>query len=157
MKEKNYTKKDISAREIRLKDNNPLNAILDVAEYEASGGKEYYLQFADPIDRTLFSHLRLRVPSQIFTWEKHFLPELQDAAIIREVHTYGDQLKIWEKWDGTWQHMWFWKKLMLKAEEIIMQNYPQIRKIAVIAWVWVRRYYEKNGFVLEGEYMVKYL
>jgi elongator complex protein 3 len=152
-----YKKNDISSREIRLKSNNPLNSIIDVTEYDASEWKEYYLQFIDPEDRTLFSHLRLRVPSQIFSWVRHFIVELQDAAIIREVHTYWDQLKIGEKWDGTWQHMWFGKSLMLKAEEIIRETYPQIKKIAVIAWVWVRWYYEKNGYILEGEYMIKYL
>lgn len=148
---------DISAREIRLKWNNPNDAIIDVTEYDASSWKEYYIQYVDIEDRTLFSHLRLRIPSQIFSWEEHFIPVLKNAAIIREVHTYWDQLKIWEKWDLTGQHIWFGKKLMEKAEEIIRLNYPQIRKIAVIAWVWVRWYYRKNWYKLEWEYMVKEL
>ncbi|EKE29397.1 MAG: hypothetical protein ACD_2C00181G0005 [uncultured bacterium (gcode 4)] len=155
MNQKWYAKKDISSREIRLKDNIPTDAQIDVTEYDASKWKEYYLQFIDPEDRTLFSHLRLRIPSYVFTWEQHFIPELQDTAIIREVHTYGDQLKIWEKWDGTWQHMWFGKKLMKRAEEIVREKYPQVKKIAVIAWVGVRKYYEKNWFALENEYMIK--
>jgi elongator complex protein 3 len=150
-------KKDISSREIRLKINNPTNAILDELEYDASLWKEYYLQFLDPIDRTLFSHLRLRIPSQVFTAEKHHILELQDAAIIREVHTYWDQLSIWAKWDWSWQHQWFGKKLLARAEDIIKTNYPQIKKIAVISWVWVRGYYEKNWYTLEGEYMIKYI
>lgn len=147
--------KDISAREIRIKNNNPKSAIIDITQYEASGWVEYYLQFIDPIDRTLFSHLRLRIPSQIFSQELHFIPELQDSAIIREVHTYWDQLKIWEKAPWTGQHLGFGKRLMEKAEEIIKTKYPQIKKIAVIAWVWVRKYYEKHGYKLEGEYMVR--
>ncbi|MDD2566223.1 MAG: tRNA uridine(34) 5-carboxymethylaminomethyl modification radical SAM/GNAT enzyme Elp3 [Candidatus Gracilibacteria bacterium] len=149
--------KDISAREIRLKNNIPTNATIDIVEFEASEGKEYYLQFIDPEDRTLFSHLRLRIPSQIFSGKKHFIEELQDSAIIREVHTYGDQLKIGEKADGTGQHLGFGKRLMEKAEEIVRTNYPQITKIAVIAGVGVRKYYEKHGYKLEGEYMVKEL
>jgi elongator complex protein 3 len=88
MKELGLLRKDISAREIRLKDNNPEEAILDIMDYEASGGKEYFLQFTDAIDRTLFSLLRLRVPSQIFSGEKHFIEVLQDAAIVRELHTF---------------------------------------------------------------------
>lgn len=55
---------------------------------------EYYLQMIDPEDRTLFSHLRLRIPSQIFTGERHHVSELQDCAIIREVHTFGDHLNL---------------------------------------------------------------
>lgn len=155
MKELGLFKKDISAREIRDRVNDPKNAILDVQEYEASGWKEYFLQFIDSVDRTVFSLLRFRIPSQIFTWKKHFIPELQDVAIIRELHTFWDQLRIWEKADWTWQHMWFGKRLIEKAEEIIKNNYPNIKKIAIISWVWVRQYYEHRGYILEGEYMLK--
>lgn len=155
MKEKWLTKKDISAREIRLKLNNPENAILDTISYSASSGDEYFLQFIDKEDRTIFSQLRLRIPSNIFSKELHFIPELQDAAIIREVHTYGDQLKIWEKGSLSGQHIWFWKKLIMEAENIVKTNFPQIKKIAVISWVWVRWYYEKLWYKLEWEYMVK--
>lgn len=155
MKEKWLTRKDISAREIREKLNNPENAILDTIKYSASGGEEYFLQFIDKQDRTIFSQLRLRIPSQILDNEPHFIPELQDVAIIREVHTYGDQLKIWEKWNLSGQHIWFWKKLIAEAERIVKTNYPQIKKIAVISGVWVRWYYEKLWYKLEWEYMVK--
>jgi len=155
MKEKWLTRKDISAREIREKLNNPENAILDTINYSASGGEEYFLQFIDKEDRTIFSQLRLRIPSNIFSKEPHFILELQDAAIIREVHTYGDQLKIWEKGNLSGQHIWFWKKLIMEAENIVKTNYPQIKKIAVISGVWVRWYYEKLWYNLEWEYMVK--
>ena len=60
--------------------------------YEASGGHEYFLQCIDPHDRTIFGLLRLRIPSQYFTGEDHFLPVLEHAGIIREVHVFGDQL-----------------------------------------------------------------
>ena len=157
MKTRGLSRKDISSREIKSKNNNIKNAIIDIAEYKASGWVEYYLQFIDPQDRTLFSHLRLRIPSHIFSSEKHFISELENTAIIREVHTYWDQLKIWEKWDWVWQHIWFWKKLIAKAEEIVKNNYPQINKIAVISWIGARGYYEKSWYKLEWEYMVKYL
>ena len=72
MKELGITRKDISAREIRLKENNPEDSILDVQEYKASEGKEYFLQYVDKNDRTLFSLLRLRVPSM----REVIIPEL---------------------------------------------------------------------------------
>ena len=53
--------------------------------------------------------------------------------------------------------MGFGKRLILKAEEIIRKNYPEIEKMTVIAGVGVRRNYEKLGYTLEGEYMVKKL
>ncbi len=157
MKKLGIVRTDISAREIRDKVNIPENAVLDVMEYEASGGKEYFLQWIDSEDRTVFSLLRLRVPSNIFEKTEHPIPTLRNSAIIREIHTFGDQLRISEKSDGSGQHMGFGKRLILKAEEIIRNNYPEIEKMTVIAGVGVRRYYEKLGYTLEGEYMVKKL
>ena len=65
MKTLGLSRHDISAREIRLKENDPTRATLTIEEYDASGGKEYFLQFVDPTDRTLFSLLRLRVSSSV--------------------------------------------------------------------------------------------
>lgn len=146
---------DISAREIRNKNSSSESAVLEVFEYDASKWKEYYLQFVDPKERTLFAHLRLRIPSQYFTWEKHFINELEWSALIREVHTYWDQLRIWVKWKEPWQHIWFGKRLMAKAEDIIKEKYPNISNIAVISWVWVRQYYKSLWYELSWEYMVK--
>ena len=133
MKELGIIRKDISAREIRDRVNKPENAILDVTEYDASGGKEYLFQWLDPVDRTIFSLLRLRVPSQVFDGTEHPIAVLRNAAIIREIHTFGDQLRIGEKADGSGQHMGFGKRLTARAEEIIRESYPTIEKIAVIA------------------------
>lgn len=149
MKKLGIIRKDISAREIRDKANKPEDAILDVTEYEASGGKEYFLQWIDPVDRTVFSLLRLRVPSNIFEGTEHPIGALRNTAIIREIHTFGDQLRIGAPSDGSGQHMGFGKRLTTQSEEIIRENHPGIGKIAVIAGVGVRKYYEKLGYALE--------
>lgn len=147
---------DIRHREIKDKSNDPANATLRELEYEASKWVEHLLTFEDPKDRTIFSLLRLRIPSQHFTKEPHFIEELEWTAIIREIHTFWDQLSIWEKGSTFGQHIWFWKRLIEKAESIAKEKY-WISKMAVIAGVWVRPYYEKRGYHLEGEYMVKEL
>lgn len=151
--------RDISAREIRSKWNNPKNAVLDEYMYEASWGHEYFLQYIDPLDRTVFALLRLRIPSGYYTGERHFLSVLDHAAIIREVHTFGDQLHIGERGNGSGQHMGFGKRLIARAEAIVREKYTHekntLTHIAVIAGVWVRAYYEKLGYVLRDEYMVK--
>lgn len=70
-------------------------------EYDASMGKDYMISFEEkvatgdnPDAATLYSLLRLRIPSQFFTGEAHFLPVLEGAALIREIHTFGEQLGI---------------------------------------------------------------
>ncbi len=67
MRARGIVRHDISAREIRAKGNNPHDAIIEEFFYEASGGHEWFFQMIDPIDRTIFGLLRLRVPSQIFS------------------------------------------------------------------------------------------
>jgi len=146
---------DVRAREIKDKNNNPQDAILHELEYEASWWKEYFLTFEDPKDRTIFSLLRLRIPSQYFTKEKHFISELEWCAIIRELHTFWDQLWIWEAGSTFGQHIWFWKRLVARAEEIVKPLW--IEKMAVISWVWVRAYYEKRWYKLDENYMIKEL
>jgi hypothetical protein len=48
----------------------------------------------DPTDRTLFGVCRLRIPSQILSQESHYIPSLDGAAIIRELHVFGDQVPV---------------------------------------------------------------
>ncbi len=155
MRARGLKRHDISAREIRAKGNSPDDAILEIDFYEASDGHEYFLQMIDPNDRTIFGLLRLRVPSQYFSYEKHFIPELENAALIREIHVFGDQIPVGFTGDHSGQHQGFGKKMIAEAERIIREKYPTIEKMAVISGVGVRGYYEKRGYALDGEYMVK--
>ncbi len=167
MRSRGITRHDISAREIRARANNPHDAIIDVSMYEASAGHEYFIQMIDPVDRTLFGVCRLRVPSQIFTLESHFIPELDATALIRELHVFWDQIpvgvksiaedKILQNSAVAGQHMGMGKKMLQKCEDIIKQKYPSVKKIAVISWVGAREYYLSRGYELSSEYMTKYV
>lgn len=143
---------DIRHREIKFWKNDPKKAVLHDYTYEASWWIEHFLTFEDPEDRTIFSLLRFRLPEENKELNQ-LIPEIKDAALIREVHTFWDQLSIWEKWTTFGQHLWFWKRLIAEAEKITKEN--NYTKIAVIAWVWVRQYYEKRWYILEWEYMTK--
>ena len=57
-----------------------------------------------PDNASLYDLLRLRIPSQHFSHEAHFLPVLNDAAIIREIHTFGEQLALGSRADDAIQH-----------------------------------------------------
>ncbi len=165
MRSRGITRHDISAREIRARANDPRDAVLDMTMYEASGGHEYFIQMIDPVDRTLFGVCRLRVPSQVFTGEAHYIPELDGTALVRELHVFGDQIPVGVKSIAeqntvqnssvAGQHMWMGKKMLQKCEEIIKQKYPTVNKIAIISWVGAREYYRTRGYKLQSEYMVK--
>ena len=142
----------IRCREIRERDFDEKDLVLKKQEYLASGGKEFFLSFEDAKNDKIISLLRLRIPSQIFSREKHFIPALQDASIIREVHTFGIEENIGQRKENS-QHKGLGKRLLEEAEKISREM--GIKKIAVIAGVGVRGYYEKLGYRLEGEYMVK--
>ena len=76
----------------------------------------------------------------------------EKCAIIRELHVYGQALKLGEKGKIS-QHKGLGKWLMQEAEKIVRQN--KIKKLAVISGVGVREYYKKLGYKLEESYMVK--
>jgi elongator complex protein 3 len=110
----------------------------NVEKYIASGGTEYFLSFESENRDTLYSILRLR---------------LGDVAIVREVHTYGQQIELGES--GETQHQGYGRKLIAEAEKIAEK--AGFVKIYVISGVGVRDYYRKFGYELVDEYMVKSL
>ncbi len=143
----------IRCREIRNEIIDPKNMELRVMEYAASEGQEFFLSFDHAQNDKLCALLRLRFSSYSLHGKKHFIKELEGAALIRELHTYGAQVPISERDELASQHLGFGKKLILKAEEISKKH--GYKKIAVIAGVGVRGYYRKLGYELEGTYLVK--
>jgi elongator complex protein 3 len=111
---------------------------LYVDKYDASGGTEYFLSYEGSKRRVLHSLLRLR---------------LGKDAVIREVHTYGQQIEVGKR--GETQHQGYGRRLIEKAESITKD--AGFEKISVISGIGVREYYHKLGYNLDGEYMVKKL
>jgi elongator complex protein 3 len=137
MKKENWQCQCIRCREI--KDINIKEKLYLFKEnYNASQGKEIFLSFEDKKRKHLYSLLRLRI--------------INNQAIIRELHTYGQALSINEKKDLT-QHKGLGKKLIEEAEKITKKY--KINKISVISGVGVREYYKKLGYKLKDDYMVK--
>lgn len=148
--------KCIRCREIREIEATGEKAILFRESYDASDGKEIFLSFENKKRTKLFSMLRLRIPSTYFENKKGILPALSNAALIREMHTYGRQIAISKKDSRATQHMGYGKKLLAKAEEIARNEF-NIHKVTVIAGVGVREYFKKQGYELKDSYMVKSL
>lgn len=98
----------------------------------------------------LYGFLRLRIDPEP---GGDFIPEINNCALIREVHVYGTSMGVGTEGDGS-QHRGFGKLLMKTAEQIAIQH--EYKKTAVIAGVGTREYYKnKCGYHLEGTYMVK--
>jgi len=84
---------------------------------------------------------------------KHpFCSELDDAAIIREVHVYGQVVKIGDKSENKAQHLGLGKALVATAKQISKD--AGYSKLAVISAIGTRDYYTKQGFELQKLYQV---
>jgi elongator complex protein 3 len=82
------------------------------------------------------------------------IKELEQAALVREVHVYGRQISVGKKGSKK-QHVGWGTKLMADVERLAKK--AGYKKIAVIAGIGTREYYKKFGYKLEGTYMVKML
>ena len=81
------------------------------------------------------------------------LPALRDAAIIRELHTFGPAIPIGDSANSAIQHKGLGKILIKQAEKIAKQN--GFKKIAIIAGIGTRGYYRKLGYKLKDTYLIK--
>ena len=107
--------------------------------------------FESKDQKILYGFLRLRIN---YTNENLIYKELEDCSFVRELHVYGTVVNHNSK-DKEVQHMGFGRRLLKKAEEISFEN--NIHKVAIISGVGVREYYEKNGYELVHNYMIKKL
>jgi len=129
---------------------NPKDVELTVETYEACGGKEHFIAFEDLAADVLVGFTRLRFPAAPHR------PELQDAALIRELHVYGSMVPIGkEAKQKEWQHRGYGKELLEYAEKIAHEN--GYRKLSIISGIGAREYYRKFGYVLDNVYMSKVL
>ncbi|MBU4256939.1 GNAT family N-acetyltransferase, partial [Patescibacteria group bacterium] len=76
---------------------------------------------------------------------------LNNAALIRELHVYGELVPVGE--NKKIQHSGLGKKLMAEAEKIAREN--GYKKITVISGIGARNYYRKLGYRLSESYMMK--
>ncbi len=147
MKSTGKTFREIRAREIKNESFKEKDVKLIVREYDANGGKEFFISFEDIKYDKLIALIRLRFPF------KTFIPELKNAALVREIHVYGKQVAVGKRSGKEKQHGGFGSKLMKYAEDFAKKN--GYKKLAVIAGIGTREYYKKLGYRLKGTYMLK--
>ena len=127
--------------------------VLKRRDYSASEGMEVFLSFESEDEKMLYALLRLRKPSAL--WFSQFQSVLKDAALIREVHSYGHEISVGGA-EGIGQHRGLGKRLIEEAERIAREEWG-MKKITIIAGVGTREYYRKLGYKLRSTYMVKNL
>jgi len=160
MKNENLKCKCIRCREIREKYDPKEKVYLFRKDYKASEGKEIFLSFENKNRTKLFSFLRLRIPlkghNRVTTVTKvcPILLVLKNAALIREIQTFGEVVPPHQIWWGAPQHRGFGKKLIKEAEKIVKKEFG-LRKIAVISGIGVRNYFSKLKYELRETYMIK--
>lgn len=138
----------IRCREVGHNEEDPEQLELDVMEYTASGGQEFFISIEDFEKDLLVGFCRLRFPN------RPHRKELQDAAIVRELHVYGSEVAFDDTSGDGFQHKGFGQELMKKAEEIAKSGgYP---KLSVISGLGAREYYKnKLGYHQDGPYVSK--
>ena len=92
-----------------------------------------------------------RMPS-----EKAHREEIDNkTAIVRELHVYGNMIKIGQKGSDIGQHTGFGEKLLKRAEEISIDQNKE--ELLIISGIGARNYYRKFGYERKGPYMAKKL
>ena len=153
MKEQGLYCKCIRCREVKNKKSNIDEAVLFVRSYPASDGYEYFISIESPDEKIIYGFCRLRISKLMGYFEDvNIFPFLNNCAMVRELHVYGNMTPVNKDGKNT-QHRGFGKLLMRKAEQIAVEN--GYNKIAVISGVGVRKYYEKLGYKLNNNYMIK--
>jgi elongator complex protein 3 len=159
----------VRCREVRDELIDVTNLILDDLVYHPAFAEEHFLSFVTPNDK-IAGYLRLSLlqhvsqssePSSLggrssdVSGFDPFKSDLDGSALIREVHVYGQSLPVGAEQTGAAQHIGLGTRLLQAAEQIAREN--GFRRLAVIAAVGTRNYYEARGFGRGNLYLVKNL
>ena len=150
MKKNGLTCNCIRCREVRSGNVNESECKFIIRDYIGSNGKEYFISYESPTALCGFLRLRFNNIDQ-----KPFFNALENTAFIRELHVLGVMTPTGKKHKLKYQHFGIGKKLIQLAEKEAIKN--KYKKIAIIAGVGTRKYYEKYGYLLQDTYMVKEL
>lgn len=154
------------------KDQRITNYELRITNYSASEGQEHFIEYCSEDQKALYafcrlylafchcekrsdvaisdlSPLNLRSPRS----SNSLAMTLKGAAIIRELHVYGELVSIGG--DKKTQHTGLGRQLLEQAEDLARSN--GFKKMAIISGIGVRGYYRKFGYRLNGTYMIKSL
>ena len=142
----------VRCREVRGKAVHAETLTLDDMVYQAGTAEEHFISYVTPDDK-LAGFVRLSLPGNDSPDTK--IDELAGAALIREVHVYGQSLPVGAEKKGAAQHAGLGTRLLEEAESIARAK--GFRRLAVISAVGTRGYYLERGFERGEFYLTKTL
>ena len=152
MKKRGTVCQCVRCREVRGKSVKMEAMEMNDLVYQAGAAEEHFVSYVTPDDK-LAGFIRLSLPG------KHSpqsgIADLANAALIREVHVYGQSLPVGAEKDGAAQHAGLGTRLLEEAERIAKEN--GFERMAVISAVGTRGYYLGRGFERGEFYLVKKL
>jgi len=140
----------IRCREVKGKQINSDLLTLNDQIYLAGTTEEHFISFVTSEDK-LAGFIRLSLPGKASPITA--IEDLNNAALIREVHVYGQSLPVGAEKDGAAQHAGLGTRLLEEAESCAKKN--GFSRIAVISAVGTKGYYLDRGFERGKFYLVK--
>ena len=123
---------------------------LDDLIYQAGTAEEHFISFVTP-DDGLAGFVRLSLPAKDSPLTG--MSDLDDAALIREVHVYGQSLAVGAEQTGAAQHLGLGTRLLEEADNVARAH--GFSRMAVISAIGTRHYYLDRGFERGEYYLVK--
>ena len=118
--------------------------------YNVGTFEDHFLSFVTQDDH-LAGFLRLSLPGN--NTPATGMDDLDQAALIREVHVYGQSLQVGAEQNGAAQHIGLGTRLLHWSERIALDR--GYKRLAVIAAVGTYQYYLKRGFKRGSLYLIK--
>lgn len=140
----------VRCREVRGKSVQPELLRLDDMVYQADAAEEHFISYVTPEDK-LAGFVRLSLPGK--DSPQTGMSDLDEAALIREVHVYGQSLPVGTEKQGAAQHTGLGTRLMAQAESVAKAK--GFQRMAVISAVGTRGYYLERGFERGELYLTK--
>jgi len=140
----------VRCREVKGKSVSADALKMDDIVYQAGSAEEHFISYVTPDDK-LAGFIRLSLPKADSPLTG--ILDLDNAALIREVHVYGQSLAVGAEKEGAAQHAGLGTRLLEEAERIAKAH--GFERIAVISAVGTRGYYLGRRFERGELYLAK--
>ena len=141
--------KCLRCREVKNRQIKSNNIKEIIREYNDRDGTEYFISMESLDESIVYGFCRFRINHN----NNNVMNNIHDHGLIRELHVYGVMTPHDSSKTTRTQHHGFGKRMLKKAEQIAY--FKGIRKMAIISGVGVREYYQKRGYTLNNNFMVK--